>query len=236
MDKGEGFLACALSRRTEPLTVGIFAFLAILGCSSNEFRHRSEKQKMAWKQEKICVLAIGKLDSTLLEKLAADLERTFERKAEISRIPLDLEFAYNPERKQYHSSTILERLRRMGPEDCGRTLGIVDVDLYVPDLNFVFGEANVVTKTAVIAKERLKPEYYGLAEDPTLLGERILKESVHELGHTYGLGHCSDRKCVMHFSNGLADTDFKSSSFCESCKGKLMSIKKLRSLKTEGQS
>jgi archaemetzincin len=236
MDKRGGFLACALSRGTKPLKIGIFTFLAILGCSSNEFRHRSEKQEMAWKQEKICVLAIGKLDSTVLDKLAADLERTFERKVEITRIPLDLEFAYNPERKQYHSSTVLERLRQMGPEDCGRTLGIVDVDLYVPDLNFVFGEANVVTKTAVIAKERLKPEYYGLAEDPTLLGERILKESVHELGHTYGLGHCSDRKCVMRFSNSLADTDFKSSSFCKNCKGNLVAIKKLRSQEPEGRS
>ena len=209
--------------------VGILAFSAILGCSGSEFQCNSEKQEVASKQEKICVLAIGKLDSTLLEKLTADLEKIFERKVELSQSALDLEFAYSPKRKQYHSSAILEKLSQIRAEACDRTLGIVDVDLYVPDLNFVFGEADVVTRMAVIATKRLGPEHYGLAEDEMLLRERTLKESVHELGHTYGLGHCPDKECVMHFSNSLADTDFKSSSFCEICKEKLLSIKRLGS-------
>jgi archaemetzincin len=139
-----------------------------------------------------------------------------------------LGFAYNPERKQYHSSAILGKLSQIGPGGCDRALGIVDVDLYVPDLNFVFGEADVATKMAVIATKRLRPEYYGSAQDERLFLERTLKESVHELGHTYGLGHCPNNKCVMHFSNSLADTDIKSSSFCDSCRRNLISIKRLK--------
>ncbi|MCK4428160.1 MAG: archaemetzincin family Zn-dependent metalloprotease [candidate division Zixibacteria bacterium] len=179
------------------------------------------------KQEKICVLAINEVDTAFLEKLSVGLEKIFEQKVEISQSPLDLKFAYNPERKQYFSSAILEKLPEIGSEACERILGIVDVDLYVPDLNFVFGEADMVEKTAVISIIRLRPDYYGLPEDEGLLRERTLKESVHELGHTYGLRHCPDKRCVMHFSNSLQDTDIKSSSFCENCKKKLMLVRRL---------
>jgi len=202
-------------------------FLVILGCSTNEFQYKGEKQEARSKQEKICLLAINKVDSTLLEKLSTDLEKIFGQKIKVSQISLDLEFAYNPERKQYYSSAILEKLRNAGSEVGERVLGLVDVDLYVPDLNFVFGEADVVEKMAVISTKRLRQEYYGLPKDEELLLDRTIKESVHELGHTYGLEHCPDSNCVMYFSNSLQDTDFKSSSFCESCKRKLMLVKRL---------
>jgi len=204
---------------------GIFPaviFLVILGCSTNEFQHEGEKQETRSKQEKIHLLAIDKVDPTLLEKLRTNLEKIFVQKIKVSQTSLDLEFAYNPERKQYYSSAILEKLRNAGAEVGERVLGLVDIDLYVPDLNFVFGEADVVENTAVISTKRLRQEYYGLPKDEELLLDRTLKESVHELGHTYGLGHCLDKNCVMYFSNSLQDTDFKSSSFCESCKRKLM--------------
>jgi archaemetzincin len=209
--------------------VGVVAFFVILGCSASKSLYKSEKQEMDSKQEKICLLVISKLDSTLLEKLSTGLEKIFEQQVQVTQNSLDLEFAYNPEREQYYSSAILERLPEIGSQACERILGIVDVDLYVPDLNFVFGEADMVEKTAVLSTKRLRPEYYGLPEDEELLQERTLKESVHELGHTYGLRHCPDKKCVMHFSNSLRDTDIKSSSFCENCKKKLMLVKRLES-------
>jgi archaemetzincin len=216
------------------LVIGILVFLAIFGCSANRSPREGEKQEMNPKPEKICVLAIGNVDAAFLEKLSTHLERIFEQKVKVSQTPLNLEFAYNPERDQYYSSVILEKLsdsgsvgQKMVPEACERCLGIVDVDLYVPDLNFVFGEADAKEKMAVISTKRLRPEYYGSPKDEGLFFDRTLKESVHELGHTYGLGHCPDKKCVMFFSNSLQDTDFKSSSFCESCKRKLMLVMRL---------
>jgi len=202
-------------------------FLVILGCSTNEFQHEGKRQEVKSKQGEIYVLGINKVDSTLLEKLKTNLEKIFGQKIRVRQISLDLEFAYNSERKQYYSSAILEKLRNTSSEAGERVLGLVDIDLYVPDLNFVFGEADIVEKLAVISTKRLRQEYYGLPKDEELLLDRTSKESVHELGHTYGLRHCPDKSCVMYFSNSLQDTDFKSSSFCESCKRKLMSAIRL---------
>ena len=155
--------------------------------------------------------------------------KIFGHTVEVTENPLNLEFAYHSEREQYYSSAILGKLPELRSEGCARILGLVDVDLYVPDLNFVFGEADVVEKTAIVSTKRLRPGFWGLPEDESLFWERTLKEAVHELGHTYGLKHCPDKRCVMYFSNALLDTDIKSSSFCENCKRKLMSVGRLES-------
>jgi len=128
--------------------------------------------------------------------------------------------AYDSQRKQYLSSKLLASLKKSEREE--RVIGIADVDLYVPRLNFVFGEADIVSGTAIVSLCRLRQEYYGLAPDEALFLERATKEIVHELGHTFGLGHCPNNKCVMHFSNSLADTDLKEASFCSRCRPKIM--------------
>jgi len=94
--------------------------------------------------------------------------------------------------------------------------GIIDDDLYVPKLNFVFGEAG--QRVAIISLTRLRNEFYNLPKDQTLFRKRVLTEGVHELGHTYGLVHCRNPHCVMFFSNSLIDTDVKGPDFCRKCK------------------
>ena len=128
--------------------------------------------------------------------------------------------AYNLKRKQYLSSKLLAFLKITEQDE--RVVGIADIDLYVPRLNFVFGEADIVSGTAIVSLYRLRQEYYGLAPDEALFLERATKEIVHELGHTFGLGHCPNNKCVMHFSNSLADTDLKEASFCSKCRPKII--------------
>jgi len=102
-----------------------------------------------------------------------------------------------------------------------KILGIVDHDLFVPELNFVFGEAS--SRAAFISLTRLRQTFYRLPEDQSLFHRRVLTEAIHELGHTYGLGHCGNPRCVMFFSNRLSDTDRKGPEFCPKCGKNLQS-------------
>lgn len=124
--------------------------------------------------------------------------------------------AFDPEREQYRAELMLAATRRLVS---GRVLGVVDADLYAEGLNFVFGMAEHPGRVAVIALPRLR-----LGADEAVYRDRMLKEAVHELGHTLGLAHCQRSKCVMHFSNCLADTNRKGSDYCADCRGKLAAL------------
>jgi archaemetzincin len=77
---------------------------------------------------------------------------------------------------------------------------------------------------------RLRQEFYGLKPDEPLFHQRIIKEAVHELGHAFGLEHCNNQMCVMHFSNSLTDTDIKQNSFCDICRTKNITVNMLTNL------
>lgn len=129
--------------------------------------------------------------------------------------------AFDARRGQYHSSAILGELLARKPVNAFRLLGVIDHDLYVPRLNFVFGEADLQGGVAVISPARLREGFYGRRENAALFRSRTIKEAVHEIGHTLGLDHCPDPRCVMAFSNSLDDTDRKGADFCDRCRGLL---------------
>jgi archaemetzincin len=182
---------------------------------------RSVCQRRAAKdQVKITLKPLGNIADGVMEKLKDRIGDAFHCSVETERGFSDLTQAYDPERKQYHSSKLLAALGTTKSDE--RVVGIADVDLYVPRLNFVFGEADITSGTAVVSLCRLRPEYCGSDEDEALFLERTTKEIIHELGHTFGLKHCLDPGCVMHFSNSLADTDVKQVRFCSKCRPKII--------------
>jgi len=169
---------------------------------------------------RIALIPIGKVDSSILESIGAALSDEFDASVTTESPLAHPAYAFNPERGQYLSHSILAQLSSLDiPGD--KLLGVVDLDLYTPDLNFVFGQASMGGRAALIALPRLRPEFYGHPPNEALFQERAIKEAVHELGHTLGLGHCSQRTCVMHFSNSLADTDLKGKDFCPRCRAQL---------------
>jgi archaemetzincin len=141
---------------------------------------------------------------------------TFKILEEIMQLPLDV---YDLQRGQFNSSRILAKINNFSKKSgLEHVLGITDVDLFVPRLNFVFGEAEYGGRAAIISLFRLKPEFYGKNSDNRLLVERAVKEAVHEVGHMLGLGHCDNPTCVIFFSNSISDTDRKGVLLCEKCK------------------
>lgn len=154
---------------------------------------------------------------TLVSRLAAALEATFGAPVAVRPPRFDPERAYDPSRGQYHATLLLEQLLAAGSE-AGRVVGVTSVDLFVPVLTYVFGEAQLQGPAAVVSLHRLRPEAYGLPPDGDLLAERLAKEAIHELGHTVGLQHCLDPVCVMRASTYVEEIDLKSASFCDRCR------------------
>jgi archaemetzincin len=170
---------------------------------------------------KVGILRVGQVDSYIVSRIKENLNRIFPKTESIliaETLPIPKE-SYNKSRLQYRSDIILGSIRNYAlTKNFSRILAVIDVDIYVPNLNFVFGEADCPGKAALISLWRLKPEFYGKPPNMELLVERSIKESVHELGHTLGLMHCSNPFCVMFFSNSIFETDRKQGLFCKVCR------------------
>jgi archaemetzincin len=179
---------------------------------------------------KIGILRIGQVDLSVVERLQENLDTIFaDTMVTLVTKPMPIpEEAFNENRQQYRSSIILSKIHSYAKKKktLDRVLGVANVDIYVQELNFVFGEAEHPGKVALISLWRLRPEFYEKAPNTELLVERGTKEAVHEIGHTLGLQHCSNPFCVMYFSNSIFETDRKQSLFCSKCCLKIERIEK----------
>jgi archaemetzincin len=158
----------------------------------------------------------------LLDELAAGLARVLRVSCHVRSQPLDAGFAFDPARNQYYSTAILQQLIPLAGEDDIRLLGVAAVDLFVPVLTFVFGEAQLHGRCALVSLHRLREEFYGLPPRPELLRERLLKEALHELGHTFGLRHCKDWSCAMASTHAIERLDLKNAAFCPRCRSVIL--------------
>jgi len=151
-----------------------------------------------------------------LGDLAVELAALFRRECRVRPERLDVTFARDPLRNQYYSTAILQALQPLAGSGA-RLLAVTSLDLYVPVLTFVFGEAQLGGRCAVVSLHRLREEFYGLPPNEALLRERLLKEAVHELGHTLDLRHCDNWRCVMASSHAVERLDVKGAEFCGAC-------------------
>jgi len=181
---------------------------------------------------------LAELDYTTLNNLGKDISREFENikvtvatgnNSNLVQLKKDTVFesSFDRHRNQWYSPKLLDWFfEKFRPNKDTIILFILDVDAYSNSLNFVLGQAFHKGGLGAIYLPRIKQEFYGLKPDMELFYKRMVKESVHELGHVFGFLHCQNPRCVMYFSNTLSDTDNKERSFCQSC-----STKNLRSFK-----
>jgi archaemetzincin len=162
------------------------------------------------------------LSKDIISQLENILSEEFS--ASVTNAPIEelSEQFFDKQRNQWKSSDILQWLSdKLISSKSTKILALCDFDAYSGRLNFVLGEAYLDGSISAIYLPRLTQEFYRLKSDESLYHQRILKEAVHELGHAFGLNHCKNIRCVMHFSNSLSDTDIKTSHFCNVCKGHL---------------
>jgi archaemetzincin len=177
----------------------------------------------------IHVVPLGRVDRRIIVDVLPALGDTFHAEVDIKELETDLEHFYDGTRGQYYSTAILQHLKQShrksslhGPHTRERLLAISSEDLFIPILTFVFGEAELGGDAAIVSYHRLQNERYGLLPDPVLLDERFRKEVLHEMGHLFGLVHCSDQQCVMYAASYVEEIDLKGSVFCPAC-GKQLS-------------
>jgi archaemetzincin len=170
----------------------------------------------------LVVVALGPLPRALLSEIGGSLTRVYGPPVELRPAQQRPEYAFNKDRNQYHSTAILRRLGHLRVERASPpVLGVTDVDIFIPDGPFVFGEADRDARAAVVSLSRLSHGPAGRPAEPERLMRRAQVESVHELGHLLGLSHCQDVRCAMFLSHKPSDCDRKGIGLCGACRSAL---------------
>jgi archaemetzincin len=166
---------------------------------------------------KIVVSPIGNFDSEIIGSVEKGINRIFGFKTLILPLLENIGFALDSARNQYHSTSILDKLESCAPAYSLKVLAITNVDLFIPILTHVYGEAQLGGRTCIVSTYRLKDSASSIRAGISL-SDRIAKEAIHEIGHTFKLLHCKDHSCIMHYCRTEHDVDRKSDQLCRYCK------------------
>jgi archaemetzincin len=165
----------------------------------------------------IYLTSVGEADPEILAGIQDCLARHFPFEIRRFRSLPDPGYAYDAKAGQYSSTLIVKELVRVCPAEAVRVFAVTEKDLFIPMLTFVFGQAQLGGSAAIISLARLRQEFYQLPPNRPLLAARSIKETLHEMGHTFGLIHCPDRECTMSLAINIQQLDRKGTSFCRSC-------------------
>ncbi|HCF62568.1 MAG TPA: peptidase M54 [Myxococcales bacterium] len=174
------------------------------------------------------LVPIGTASRALFRELAEPLAVTLGVETVVGSSLADPKYAFNKDRNQYHSSAILRRLAAMRAKKQIGVLGLTEIDLFVPELDFVFGESDRESGASLLSLTRLRPEFYGEPQDMDRVRARGRVELLHEVGHLLGLSHCEDARCPMFAAILAADTDRKTRALCSNCRAELARLSRGR--------
>jgi archaemetzincin len=168
--------------------------------------------------ENIILISFGNFDQGMLDNVAGDVNNEFNLPVRFRDGNLDLSEFYDSARRQYNGTALLKKIDMVFGNDQEKCIALFKVDLFIPILTYIFGQAYLKGRSGIVSVYRLSNERYGLPADERILTDRFRKEIIHELGHMFGLVHCTDPVCVMRSSTYVEDIDQKSHRFCRSCK------------------
>jgi len=172
-------------------------------------------------KQNITLISFENFEKGFLGKIAEDVKREFHFPVNIKESRIDLNEFYNPTRRQYDGNKLLNEMESGYSSVSFKTIGLFRVDIFIPILTYIYGQAILNGSTGIASIYRLKNELYGMKQDENLLLERFSKVVIHELGHTLGLIHCHIPTCVMRASTYVEILDQKSKNLCPLCRKEL---------------
>jgi archaemetzincin len=170
----------------------------------------------------IVLLPVGPLDEDLLQLIITPVEQIFGRPIKIGQALPIPKYAYNPTREQYHSAAILKRVESVRSKEWSAVVGVTDLDMFVPEVPFVFGEADRSTRSAIISLSRMRSTLGTAPSRQDVLRRRFLSEVIHQMGLIKGLAQCPNNRCVMFVSSSVQETDKRGIQFCANCRKRLI--------------
>lgn len=168
--------------------------------------------------ENINLISFGFFEKGLLEMIIRDVILEFMLPVKTKEGFLDLSEFFDPSRKQYNGTQLLKKIESGFSSDSSKTVALFNVDLYIPILTYIFGQAYLNGRAGIVSIFRFSNERYGIKKNDKIIVDRFRKEVIHELGHTFGLIHCYNPTCVMRSSTYVEDIDQKSHNLCEKCR------------------
>jgi archaemetzincin len=174
--------------------------------------------------QNITLISFGYFRDDFLKNVAEAVKLEFLISVNIKEGHLDLSEFYDPVRRQYNGVKLLKEVDNMFSSDFAKTIGLFSVDLFIPILTYIFGQAFLNGSSGIASHYRLSNERYGIDADDSLILDRFKKEVIHELGHTFGLVHCHIPTCVMRSSTYVEDIDQKSANLCLNCRKDISSM------------
>ena len=172
-------------------------------------------------EQPVTLFSYGQFESEFLLSIAESVRKEFLLPVIIEDRYIDLSNFYDPARRQYNANKLLKEIELSASPVSLKTVGLFRVDLYIPILTFIFGQAYLNGRTGIASLYRLKNELYGIEPDNEKLLERFIKVIIHEIGHTFGLKHCHTPSCVMLSSTYMEDIDQKKMELCLKCRAEL---------------
>lgn len=183
---------------------------------------RTEEERSPGPEAPIMLLPVGQIEISHLEVVRRPLREVYNRRVEIGP-PLPVpKYAYNPTREQFHSSAILKRVETARVPEWDAAVGITEADLFVPEVPFIFGEADRSTRSALLSLRRLRPEAGPPDTRRDILIRRFISEVIHQIGLIRGLAHCPNNRCVMYFAAAVNEIDKRGSTLCANCRKRLL--------------